>query len=463
MLPVIAVIGRPNVGKSTLFNRLTDSCNALIADQPGVTRDRQYGHGHFEDSHFIVVDTAGIDDKGKSLPEISRNMIEQTYMAIEEADIVLWVLDGREGLTITDENIASQLRLHSKKVYPVVNKTEGVDHALVTSEFHELGMGQPLPVSALRGSGLQAMFDVLKKDHVFTNTVDEKPTDQLRITIIGRPNVGKSTLINRIIGEKRLLTIDKPGTTRDTIEIPFKRDNHNYILIDTAGIRRRSRIGDELEKASVIKSIRATDKAEIIILVLDAKTGIVDQDASLLGMSVDSGKALVIAVNKWDGLDDVERDHVRNLLDRKLGFVDYACIHYISALHGSGIGNLFKSINKIEHSIHLSVSTPVLNRLLIDAVNRHAPPTVRGHRIKLRYVHVGDRNPFRLVIHGTQLTELPDSYRRYLSRFFRNSLKLTGTPVLIDLKQAGNPYWAKNKIHRGRKTKKRRVKPAKNS
>ena len=443
MYPVIAVIGRPNVGKSTLFNRLTGSSNALIADQPGVTRDRQYDHGQFDNCHFILVDTAGLDDADTTLPEISRNMVKQTGFAIEEADIVIWMVDGREGLTTTDEKIATRLRPDSSKIYLAVNKTEGMDPAIVISEFHALGMGMPYPISAKRGSGFQALFDDIRKDHDFNLDTETTPDDRTRITIIGKPNVGKSTLINRIIGEDRLLTMDEPGTTRDTIEIPFQRDHLKYILIDTAGIRRRSRIRDGLEKQSVIKSIRAIDAAEIIILVLDAQSGITDQDANLLGMAMECGKALIIAVNKWDGLEKSERSRVRNMLDRKLGFIDYACIHYISALHGSGVGNLFKSVNRIEGLLKNSPSTSQLNRILYDAVSRHSPPVVRGRRIKLRYVHVGSRNPFKLVIHGNQLLELPDSYRRYLSGYFRKSLKLTGIPVLIDMKQAENPYQGK--------------------
>lgn len=451
MYPVIAVVGRPNVGKSTLFNRLTDSRNALTADQPGVTRDRQYGHGRFDDCHFILVDTAGLDDTGGCLPEITQSMVKQTCQAIEEADIVIWILDGREGLTTTDEKLTVRLRQYSNKIYLAVNKTEGMDPAIVISEFHALGMGQPYPISAVRGSGLETLFDRIRRDHVFKGEINKNPDPGLRITIIGKPNVGKSTLINRIIGEDRLLTMDQPGTTRDTIEIPFQHNDHNYILIDTAGIRRRSKISDSIEKQSVIKSIRAIDATEIVILVLDAQSGIADQDANLLGMAMESGKALIIAVNKWDGLEMSDKTRVRNMLDRKLGFVDYALIHYISALHGSGVGNLFKSVNRIAGSLKVAPSTSLLNRILIDAVNQHSPPAIRGRRIKLRYVHVGSRNPFKLIIHGNQLQELPDSYRRYLSGYFRKSLKLAGIPVLIDLKQTENPYQNKaGRVSRGK-------------
>jgi GTP-binding protein len=440
MKPIIAIVGRPNVGKSTLFNRLTNSRIALVADEPGVTRDRQYGNASFNDHTFILIDTGGLEKSDADTGAIADLITRQSLYAAREADAVIWLVDGRDGLTIADEKLARQLRVVCKHLVLTVNKTEGMDEAIITAEFHALGLGKPYAISAQRGSGLPLLMDAIFKDLPEPDIRSETEHPGLRLTVIGRPNVGKSTLVNRILGEERVLTFDQPGTTHDSISIPFKRGGKSYVLIDTAGVRRRARIDDHIEKISVIKSLQAIDEAEIVILVIDAHDSVTEQDASLLGLATQSGKALMIAVNKWDGLEKTERSHIRNLLDRKLGFVDYACIHYISALHGSGVGKMFDSINKIGKSIALSPATSRLNTILQECVAQHSPPLVHGRRIKLRYGHLGGHNPIRIIIHGNQTEHVPDAYRRYLANHFRKALKLTGTPVMIEFKQGENPF-----------------------
>ena len=458
MKPIIAIVGRPNVGKSTLFNRLTNSRIALVADEPGVTRDRQYGNACFNDHSFILIDTGGLEKSDAETGEIADLITRQSLHAAREADAVIWLMDGRDGLTIADEKLARQLRIVCRRLFLTVNKTEGMDEAVITAEFHILGLGQPYAISAQRGSGLPLLMDEIFKCMPKPETRPETEQPGLRLTVIGRPNVGKSTLVNRILGEERVLTFGQPGTTRDSIAIPFDHDGKSYVLIDTAGVRRRARINDHIEKISVIKTLQAIDEAEIVILVIDAHDSVTEQDASLLGLATQSGKALMIAVNKWDGLENTERSRIRNLLDRKLGFVDYACIHYISALHGSGVGKMFDSINKIGKSIALSPATSRLNSILQESVVQHAPPLVHGRRIKLRYAHLGGHNPIRIIIHGNQTEHVPDAYRRYLANHFRKALKLTGTPVMIEFKQGENPFKGKKNILTTRqKTKRKRL------
>ena len=441
MNPVIAVVGRPNVGKSTLFNQLTKSRAALIADQPGVTRDRQYGIGTFEDRQYILIDTGGLDEGDSVSPGIAKIVSQQSLQAAREADAVIWLVDGREGLTIMDEKLASHLRPACKRLYLAVNKTEGIDAAVCTAEFHALGFGQPFAISAKRGSGLTVLMQTLLEELNRNTIVSEAVENEgLKFCIIGRPNVGKSTLVNRILGEERVLTYDQPGTTRDSIAIPFERDGNKYILVDTAGIRRRSRINNTIEKISVVRTLKTIDVSDLVILVLDAQDEITDQDASLLGMIVNSGKAVIIAVNKWDGLTESERARIHKNLDRKLGFIEYIFLHYISALHGSGVGKLFDSIKIIEKAIRLSPSPSLLTGILEVATIQHPPPLIRGRRIKLRYAHMGGHNPFLIIIHGNQVEHVPDAYRRYLANRFRTELKLTSIPVLVEFRKGNNPY-----------------------
>lgn len=453
MKPVIALVGRPNVGKSTLFNRLTKSRDALVADQPGLTRDRKFGDGKLGDRDYIVVDTGGLsgDDTG-----IDGLMASQSWQAVEDSDKILFIVDARSGLTAEDDNIARRLRATGKDVHLVVNKTDGLDADVVTAEFYALGLGEPIAIAAAHGRGVNQMLS-----HVFTDLPEEEPEDEekdksIRIAIVGRPNVGKSTLVNRILGEERVVAYDLPGTTRDSIYLPFERDAQAYTLIDTAGIRRRARVKEAIEKFSIIKAMQAIEDSHVVIMLLDGQEGITDQDATLFGFILDSGRALVIAVNKWDGLDVEQKDKVKHELDYKLPFLSFAKIHYISALHGSGVGNLFKSVLKAHESATRDLSTNQLTELLEELVRAHQPPMVKGRRIKLRYAHQGGRNPPVIVIHGNQTEALPDAYRRYLINSFQKYLKLQGTPIRIELKSGKNPFQGKKNILSKRQLDKRK-------
>lgn len=437
MKPVIALVGRPNVGKSTLFNRLTASRAALVSDFPGLTRDRHYGAGRLGDRPYIVVDTGGLSGERD---DIDVMMAQQAMQAIEEADQILFLVDGREGLTPADETIAQRLRETGKPLALIVNKVERMDHAIAAGDFATLGLAAVHCISSAHGEGVASMIDAILAAYPPDESMEAAAEAGIRIAVIGRPNVGKSTLVNRILGEERMLTFDAPGTTRDSIFLPFERNGKPYTLIDTAGVRRRSRIYETIEKFSVIKSLQAIEAAHVVLLVLDARQGIGEQDARLLGHAIESGRALVVAVNKWDGLGEGERDRIRTELSRKLSFVDYATVHYISALHGSGVGNLFESIDIAHAAGSKSLSTPMLTRLLQSAVERHPPPLVRGRRIKLRYAHQGGHHPPVIVIHGGQTSAVPDSYRRYLENHFRTALELAGTPVRIEFKTSDNPY-----------------------
>ncbi len=455
MKPVIALVGRPNVGKSTLFNRLTASRDALVADMPGLTRDRQYGIGQVGERPFIVVDTGGLSGERE---EIDHLMAEQALLAVEEADAVLLLVDGREGLNSSDEAIVRQLRPFGKKLVLVVNKTEGLEKNLAGAEFHTLGIGEQYYVSSAHGHGITTLIEGVLKD--FPPEAEEGAAAEeeqgTRIAVVGRPNVGKSTLVNRLLGEERVLAFDQPGTTRDSIFIPFEHHGRRYTLIDTAGVRRRSRVTEVIEKFSVIKTLQAISDANVVILVLDARMGIAEQDARLLGFIIDSGKALVIAVNKWDDTAGGERDQVRREVERKLSFVAYAAVHYISALRGSGIKALFKAVDRAYESSTRKLSTPNLTRLLEQAVAQHAPPLVKGRRIKLRYAHQGGHNPPIIVIHGNQTGATPRAYRRYLENYFRSALKLEGTPVRIEFRSGDNPYKDKKNVLTPRQIKRRK-------
>jgi len=456
MKSVIAIVGRPNVGKSTLFNFLTRSRNALVADRPGVTRDRQYGFGRYQGREFILVDTGGLGRNDKDSENISNLISDQSLRAIEEADVLIWLVDGREGLTTEDEHLAKILRPMCDHIFLSANKTEGLNTDIVLSDFHRFGFNEPSAISAKRGDGINHLMDEVIKQLPVDSDNEGLSEHGLRITVLGRPNVGKSTLTNRILGEERMLIFDQPGTTRDSIAIPFERDGKPYTLIDTAGIRRRSKINDAIEKFSVVKSLQAIDSTQIVVLVLDAHEAVTEQDATLLGLIVDSGKALIIAVNKWDGLEISQRTRIKAQLDRKLGFIDYACIHFISALHGSGVGKLFVSINKISKSISIDPSASKVTTILQEATQAHSPPLVHGRRIKLRYAHIGGHDPIRIIVHGNQTNRVPESYRRYLANQMRKQLKLVGAPVLIEFKQGENPYKNKKNILTNRQIEKRR-------
>ncbi|EHL30169.1 ribosome biogenesis GTPase Der [Legionella drancourtii] len=454
MIPVIALVGRPNVGKSTLFNRLTKTQDALVADFPGLTRDRQYGQAQHNEKSYIVVDTGGI---GVDDIAVDSLMSKQSTIALNEADIVLFLVDGRSGLTGVDEKIANNLRKLSKKVHLVVNKTEGLDDDVACADFQSLGIADIHSISSSHGSGIYSLLDAVLAP--FLSQPDEVAEDDaIKIAFAGRPNVGKSTLINRILGEERVVVYDMPGTTRDSIAIPFVRDEQRYILIDTAGVRRKSRIDEKIEKFSVIKTLQAIKESNVCLQLLDANEGITDQDMNLLGFIIESGKALVIAVNKWDGLDEEHKDMIKSELSRRLHFANFAKIRFISALHGSGVGTLFKDINEAYASAIQSFSTPRLTRLLQDISTKHTPPCVNGRRIKLRYAHLGGHNPPVIVIHGNQLADLPDSYKRYLNNEFTKHLELVGTPLKIEFKGGANPFAEKkNKLSQRQVNKKRRL------
>jgi GTP-binding protein len=454
MHPVIAIVGRPNTGKSTLFNRITGTRNALIADMPGVTRDRNYSLARHDGHQIIVVDTGGLNDYSSSDQAISELVSQQSIQAIREADIIFWVLDGPAGLTPGDENLTELLRPFGKKLYLLINKTEGMDEDMTCAEFYHLGMGTPYAISAQKGYGIESVLDLALADFS-VEPVEEETSKNTRIAVIGRPNVGKSTLINRMTGENRVLTFDKPGTTRDSILIPFSHHNRQYELVDTAGVRRRSKLSENIEKISVIKTLQAIESANIIITVIDASEALTDQDLHLLGLTVQSGKPLIIAANKWDNLEQHQREMIKNQMDRKLAFVDYACFHFISALHGTGVGDIFKTVNKIEKCINKKIQSSELTDLLSQAVEAHAPPLRQGRRIKLRYAHIGGHNPLRIIVHGNQTSHVPDFYSRYLSNFFRRRLRLTGTPVFIQYKYGDNPYRHKRNVLTERQLKRR--------
>ncbi|RME34230.1 MAG: ribosome biogenesis GTPase Der [Gammaproteobacteria bacterium] len=457
MLPVIAIVGRPNVGKSTLFNCLTRSREALVADQPGMTRDRKYGMARVGDRPFLVVDTGGVGEEGD---EFSRAIDRQTMAAVEEADLVLFLVDAKAGVTAADEAIAGRLRQLDKPVLLVVNKCDGQDPQLACAEFHALGMGTPLAISAAHNRGIHALGEALLARLPGPQAEEGEGLagqEGIRLAILGRPNVGKSTLVNRLLGEERQITSDRAGTTRDSIAIPLHREGQRYLLIDTAGIRRRSRVPEGLEKLSVIKALRSIDAAEVVVLVLDAREGITDQDLRLLGHVLERGRALVIAVNKWDGLDREQREAVRRELQRRLVFVEFAEVVFISALHGTGIGELMDAVQRAWASARVELSTSRLNEILEALLRRQPPPMVKGRRVKLRYAHPGGSNPPTIVIHGNQVDALPASYRRYLSNGFRKALGgLPGTPLVIEFRTGENPFAGRRNPLTERQRKRRR-------
>jgi len=442
--PTIVLVGRPNVGKSTLFNRLTRSRDALVADQPGLTRDRHYGVGRLGERDYLVVDTAGFDPVVRD--GIMHEMAQQAAQAIDEADVLLFMVDARAGLTPHDEHIAALLRRAGRPVRLVVNKAEGMDAALVAAEFHALGLGDPVAISASHGDGVRLLVDDVLEPFSEDESAepDEREEKCPRIAIVGRPNVGKSTLVNALIGEQRVIAFDHPGTTRDAIEIAFERGGKHYVLVDTAGLRRRGRVSDAVEKFSVIKTVNAIESANVVVLVLDASQEVADQDAHIAGFVLETGRALVVAVNKWDAVDDYQRQVIKRDIARKLGFLSFARFEYVSALKGRGLGGIMGSVDRAYAAAMSNLSTPRLTRTLQAAVAKQAPPRHGNFRPKLRYAHQGGSNPPIVVIHGTALEQVPASYVRFLERSFVEAFKLQGTPLRIRFKTADNPYVKKN-------------------
>jgi GTPase len=438
MLPVVALVGRPNVGKSTLFNALTGTRDALVADIPGITRDRKYGYGLSDSQRFIVIDTGGLVEAPRGIAEL---MARQTGRAIEEADRVVFVVDGQGGLDGTDRFVAEVLRRSGKPVTVAVNKSEDRDPALVTAEFHGFGFGEPLAISAAHRRGIDDLLErALAGIEPTPVAAESEPEQAIRVCVVGRPNVGKSTLINRLVGEERLITFDEPGTTRDAVQVPFERDGLRYVLIDTAGVRRRSRVEEGLEKWSVIKTLQAIDDAHVVIGMVDARTEVAEQDATLFGMAAERGRALVLAVNKWDHVEPGRREAIRGQLALRLRFLDFAPVRTISALHGSGVGELMDAVRAAYAAALREMPTPELTRVLEAAIRQHQPPLVRGRRIRLRYAHQGGRNPPVIVVHGAQAERAPEDYRRYLVNVFREAFRLQGTPVRVEFRSEQNPF-----------------------
>ena len=473
--PVVALVGRPNVGKSTLFNRLTRSRAALVADFSGLTRDRHYGEGRVGDRPYIVIDTGGFEPVAKD--GILREMARQTQQAIAEADVVIFLVDARAGINAHDHDIAQLLRKTGQKVLLAVNKAEGMRHGSATVEFHELGLGEPHAISASHGDGVAALIEEAlahvpefadesddlagidsdglefsdaeieamagadeSAEPAETEPVVDETRHRIKLAIVGRPNVGKSTLINTLIGEERVIAFDLPGTTRDAIEIEFERDGVPYTLIDTAGLRRRGKVFEAIEKFSVIKTLQAIEASNVVLLMLDAHTEISDQDAHIAGFILETGRALVVAINKWDGLDDHQRDTIRREFERKLRFLSFAKVHTVSALKGQGVRPLLKSVRAAHAAAFARLSTPRLTRELHAAVEQQPPPRKGIFRPKMRYAHQGGQNPPLIIIHGSGLDAVPDSYRRYLESRFRTAFKLDGTPLRIEFKSSHNPY-----------------------
>jgi GTPase len=466
-LPVIALVGRPNVGKSTLFNRLTRSRDALVADVPGLTRDRHYGQGRFGDRRFIVIDTGGFEPVAKT--GIAAQMAKQTRQAVIEADTVIFLCDGREGLTPHDQQIAAELRKARAQVVLVVNKSEGMRREMVTADFHRLGLGDPAAISAAHGDGIRELVEIFLEeadaaaaremallsappesgsfigDELSDTASDtfgerERPVPRIKVAIVGRPNVGKSTLTNALLGEERMIAFDQPGTTRDSVSADFERDGRPYTLIDTAGIRRRGKVTDMVEKFSVVKTLQAIEDANVVVLMLDAHESIADQDAHIAGYILEAGRALVIAVNKWDGLDDANKETIKRDIERKLLFLKFANLHFISAKIPFGIGALLKSIDQAHAAAFRKLATPKLTRAVQEAVERQAPPRKGLNRPKMRFAHQGGQNPPIVIIHGNSLSDVPETYRRYLEGWFRSKFDLQGTPLRIEFRSSTNPY-----------------------
>jgi GTPase len=454
MLPIVALVGRPNVGKSTLFNVLTGTRDAIVADVPGLTRDRQYGFGRVGPMPFVVIDTGGLVENPRG---IEAQMRAQTERAVAEADRLILLVDGRAGLTPQDHFVAREIRKSGKPTTLAVNKSEGLDPDVVAADFHALGSGEPLGISASHGQGCEELMTRALEGLEPQPEADaaDRAAAGVRIAIIGRPNVGKSTLVNRLIGEERVIANDQPGTTRDSILVPFERDGRKFQLIDTAGMRRRARVEDVIERASVAKTLQAIDEAHVVILVVDAHDTVSEQDASVLGVALTRGRALMIAINKWDGIPAEQREEIHRQLALKLDFVPFAPLHFISARHGTGVGELMQSTVRAYEAAMREMPTKELTRTLEHALTVHQPPLVRGRRIKLRYAHQGGRNPPRIVIHGNQTASVPDAYTRYLVNIFRKTFDLFATPVVIEYRTDANPYDRSRRARRGSRPKAR--------
>ncbi len=448
MLPIVAIVGRPSVGKSTLFNALTRTRAAIVADVPGVTRDRQYGYGRVGRVPCVLIDTGGLVARASGLDAQIR---VQTERAIEEADRLILVADARAGLTAQEEYIARELRRAGKPVVLAVNKAEGRDPDLVAADFHRLGLGEPVAIAAAHGEGVRELIDRVLAD-LAPSGEEPQPSaepasgapgseaDAIRVAVIGRPNVGKSTLVNRLIGEERVIASDRPGTTRDSILVPFEREGRRFLLVDTAGVRRRAQVDNPIERASVARTLQAVAEAHVVILVLDAHDNVGEQDASVLGQALERGRVILIAVNKWDGIGEEQREEIHRQLGLKLDFVPFAPLHFISARHGSGVGELMRDVVRGFEGSMREMPTGEVMRTLERAIEAHQPPLVRGRRIKLRYAHQGGRNPPRIVVHGSQASAVPEAYRRYLANVFRERFDLYATPVAIEFRSDANPY-----------------------
>ena len=444
MKPVIAVVGRPNVGKSTLFNRITKSRDAIVADLSGLTRDRHYGDGRSGEHEFIVVDTGGFEPD--STTGIVKEMAKQTRQAVAEADAVIFVVDVRSGVSGQDHDIARYLRTAGKKIVLAVNKAEGMAESPLLAEFFELGLGEPHPVSAAHGQGIRSLTDAALADFEFDEEASEEPEEgaPIRLAVAGRPNVGKSTLINTWLGEERLVAFDQPGTTRDAITVPFERNGQKFELIDTAGLRRRGKVFEAVEKFSVVKTLQAISDANVVLLLLDATQGVTDQDAHIAGYILESGRAVAVAVNKWDAVDAYQKETLQRSIEQRLAFLKFAPVLHISAIKRQGLGPVWKAIADAHASATRKMSTPVLTRLLQEAVEHHAPKRAGAFRPKLRYAHQGGMNPPLIVIHGNSLDHITDTYKRFLEGRFREHFKLTGTPMRIELRSSRNPFDTKD-------------------
>jgi len=454
MLPAVALVGRPNVGKSTIFNQLTGSRDALVADFPGLTRDRRYGYAEADDRRFLVVDTGGLGDDTSELGQLAAR---QTELAIAETDVIVFVLDYADGLTAPDQRIAEALRGTDKPVILAVNKAEGVSPEIAEAEFHALGLGAPVSIAALHGRRMNVLTGAVLE--AFPEEIDdEQGVDDAAgpsVAVVGRPNVGKSTLINRLIGEERMVTSAAPGTTRDSVRVPCERAGEHFVLIDTAGIRRRAKVSETVEKFSVVQSLRAIEDAGVVIVLLDAREGLTEQDSHLLGLVLERGRALTIGVNKWDHLPSSRRREIEAQIERKLQFVAFARVSFISALHGSGIDGLLEAALAAHRAAGKSFSTPHLNEILDRALTAHPPPVVAGRRLRLRYAHQGGRHPPVIIIHGGRTERIPAHYRRYLTNTFRDVLGLEGAPLRLEFRAGENPFAGRRNVLTRRQVKRR--------
>ncbi|HEY6822469.1 MAG TPA: ribosome biogenesis GTPase Der [Burkholderiales bacterium] len=443
MKPVIAIVGRPNVGKSTLFNRLTKSRDAIVHDVPGVTRDRHYGDGRVGGRAFIAIDTGGFEPAAEG--DVFAEMKRQAEQAIAEADAVVFVVDARSGLAPSDRLIAQKLRKIRAPLFIAVNKSEGMQHDTAVAEFHELGLGAPAAISAAHGEGVRELLEAILERFPGEEEAEEKDAGHPRVAIVGRPNVGKSTLVNALVGEERVIAFDKPGTTRDPIEVPFERAGRRYTLVDTAGLRRRGKTGEPVEFFSIVKALQSIEASNVAVLVLDASTGVTEQDAHVAGYILERGRAVVVAVNKWDAATKDARETIKRELSWKLGFLGFAESHFISAREGKGLGPLMRSVDAAYAAAMAKLSTPKLTRSMIAAVEKQAPPKSGMIRPKLRYAHQGGMNPPRIIVHGNALDRVPESYKRYLEGFFRKAFSLVGTPLAIEFRTGRNPYAGKKR------------------